>query len=500
MSRRLLLIVAALALSAAVAFTVMSGWRAPLTTVGTVGHENHAATSEDDSPPRSGVSLDTRRQQLIGVRTVRVEHSAMAPEIRAPGTVTYDETRQVEVNTRVDGWIRDLYADYTGRAVRRGEPLFTLYSPDLIAEQNDYLLALRGRSKLPGADPGGLSEYSDRLAAAARERLTRLEMTDAEIEDVARTGRPLETVMFRSPADGVIVEKAALRGMRVMAGQMLYRLADLSSVWVEAEIYETDLPVVRTGMRASVSLQGYPDRTFAGRVSYIYPLVTQETRTVRVRIVLANRDGLLKPNMLATVGLQTAASHALVAPADALVDTGSQQLVFVAEGRGRFSPREVRVGRRSAGQVELLSGVNDGDEIAASATFFLDSESQLRGALQNYESPQNRPSDMEHAAFDVTFRTEPDPPHTGENTFIALIKDGDGQPIADADVNVVLFMPPMPAMNMPAARSDAKLIATGGGLYRGTGQLMIPGRWDATVTFSRAGQKLGARQFAVVAQ
>ena len=499
MSRRLL-IVGALTISAFVALVVARGWRPSSEAAGTTGHDSHAMQSEMTTTPRADVSLDTRRQQLIGVRTVRVGHAVMAPEIRAAGTVTYDETRQVEVNTRIDGWIRELYADYTGRAVKSGEPLFTLYSPDLIAEQNDYLLALRGRSKLAVSDPGGLADYSDRLAAAARERLLRLQMTDAEIDEVARTGRAAETVTFRSPATGVIVEKAALRGMRVMAGQMLYRLADLSTVWVEAEVYETDLPMVRTGMRASISVAGYPDRTFAGRISYIYPLVTQETRTVRVRIVLGNPGGLLKPNMLATVTLQAPESHALLVPVDAVVDTGTQQIVFVADGAGRFTPREVRVGRRTAGQVELLSGVTDGDQVAASATFFLDSESQLRGALQKYEPQQGTPADTASAEFDVTFRTEPDPPHTGENTLVVGLKDSNRQPISDADVKVVLFMPPMPTMNMPAARSEATLVAAGGGLYRGTAEVMIPGRWTVTVSVARAGTTLGARQFAVVAK
>jgi multidrug efflux pump subunit AcrA (membrane-fusion protein) len=500
MSRRRLLIVAALTISGSVAIAVARGWRPSVAAVGRSGPDSHTTQSEEDTPPRADVLLDTRRQQLIGVRTVRVAHAVTAPEIRAAGTVAYDETRQVEVNTRIDGWIRELYADYTGRLVRRGEPLFTLYSPDLIAEQNDYLLAVRGRSKLPLSDPGGLSDYSDRLAAAARERLLRLEMTDAEIDEVARTGRAAETVAFRSPATGVIVEKAALRGMRVMAGQMLYRLADLSTVWVEAEVYETDLAMVRTGMRASVSFPSYPDRAFAGRISYIDPLVTPETRTVRVRIVLANSSGLLKPNMLATVMLQAPESHGLLVPADALVDTGTQQLVFIADGTGRFTPREVRVGRRSPGGVEVLSGVKEGDEVAASATFFLDSESQLRGALQNYEPTPATQAEATVLALDVTFRTEPDPAHTGENTFVVGLKDSNGQPIADAAVKVVLFMPPMPAMNMPAARSEATLVAAGGGLYRGTAEVMIPGRWTVTVNVARAGKPLGARQFAVVAK
>jgi len=500
MSRRLLLVVGALTISASVALSVARGWRPSLAVVATSGHDSHTSQSEEDTTPRADVSLDTRRQQLIGVRTVRVAHAVMAPQIRAAGTVTYDETRQVEVNTRIDGWIRELYADYTGRVVKRGDPLFTLYSPDLIAEQNDYLLALRGRSKVASPDPGGLSDYSDRLAAAARQRLLRLEMTDAEIDEVARTGRAAETATFRAPATGVIVEKAALRGMRVMAGQMLYRLTDLSTVWVEAEVYETDLAIVRTGMRASVSLPGFPDRTFAGRISYIYPLVTPETRTVRVRVVLANPGGLLKPNMLATVTLQAPESHALLVPADALVDTGTQQLVFVADGSGRFTPREVRVGRRSAGQVELVSGVADGDEVAASATFFLDSKSQLRGALQKYEPLPNTSSEAEQPLLDVTLRTDPDPPHAGENMFIVELKDSNGQPIVDADVKAVLFMPPMPTMNMPAARSDATLIAAGGGVYRGSAQVMIPGRWTVTVNVARAGKPLGARQFAVMAK
>jgi hypothetical protein len=258
--------------------------------------------------------------------------------------------------------------------------------------------------------------------------------------------------------------------------------------------------MVRTGMRASVSLHAYPNRTFAGRVSYIYPLVTQETRTVRVRIVLANPDGLLKPNMLATVTLQAPPSHALVVPADALIDTGTQQLVFVAEEKGRFMPREVRVGRRSPGQVELLSGVTEGEEVAASATFFLDSESQLRAALQNYEPSQAGQGAGPVAALDITFRTEPDPPRPGENTVTVSVKDANGQPIVDAAVSVVLFMPPMPTMNMPAARSDTKLIAAGGGLYRGTAEIMIPGRWNVTVNVARADKQLGGRQFAVVAQ
>lgn len=501
MTKRLLLIVAVLVGVGAAVFLMIRQQRGAPVSAATSGDDGHAAQSEEQpGTPRSDIALDTRRQQLIGVRTVRVERGSMAPDIRAAGTVAYDETRQVEVNTRVDGWIRDLYADYTGRTVRRDDPLFTLYSPDLIAEQNEYLLALHGASTAPRGDANNVADYADRLAAAARERLLRLEISPAEIDQLVQTGRAAETITFRSPANGIIVEKTAVRGMRVTAGQMLYRLADLSTVWVEAEVYETDLPAVRVGARAVVSLQAYPDRTFAGRVAYIYPAVTPETRTVRVRLSLANPEGLLKPNMLATVTLQAPQSNGLLVPADAVVDTGTQQLVFVAEGDGRFSPREVRLGRRLEGKVEVLSGVKEGDAVAASATFFLDSESQLRGALQNYAASPAPPGAASTAALNVTFRTEPEPPHTGDTTFVVTVKDAGGQPIADADASVVLFMPAMPSMNMPAMKSETKLVAASGGVYRGTGRIMTPGRWDVTVTVSRAGKPLGARQFAVVPQ
>src|SRR5262245_34562805 len=203
MTKRLLLVAAMLIGVGLVAFAIT--WQRVVTTPATSNHDGHQAQPEDESAtPRADVALDTRRQQLIGVRTVRVERASVAPEIRAAGTIAYDETRQVEVNTRVDGWIRDLYADYTGRAVRRGDPLFTLYSPDLIAGQHEYLLALRGASAMPHDDTGSLTDYSDRLAAAARERLLRLEMTPTEVDQLARTGQPSETVTLRAPADGVV--------------------------------------------------------------------------------------------------------------------------------------------------------------------------------------------------------------------------------------------------------------------------------------------------------
>jgi RND family efflux transporter MFP subunit len=443
---------------------------------------------------------------LIGVRTVAARHEVLAPEIRASATVTYDETRQAEINTRVDGWIKDLMADYTGRPIRRGEALLTLYSPDILATQNEFLLAQRGQEHAGHAPSEEFRQYAERIVAAARERLIRLEMTPEEIDALEKSGRAVDTITFRSPVSGVIVEKAALRGMRVMAGQMLYRVVDLSSVWVEAQVYENDLANVRTGAAATVTVQGYPEKTFTGRVTYIYPTVTEQTRTIRVRVALPNPGLLLKPNMLATVTIQAPQSHALVVPADAVVDTGTQQLVFIADGDGRFTPRTVRVGHRGAGNVEIVSGLEDGELVASGATFFVDSESQLRGALQNYLPPATAEAGSaahaghETSAVAITFGTEPNPATTGDVTLMVTVKDAAGTPVADANVSVVLFMPAMPSMNMPAMKTDARLLALGNGTYRGTAQIMTPGRWDVTVAVARGGQSLATRQFAVVAR
>ena len=461
-----------------------------------------AAMDGEDGPvtPRAEVQIDARRQQLIGVRTVATRHTTLAPEIRVAGTVTYDETRQTEINTRVDGWIRELRADFTGRAISRGEPLFTIYSPDLIATQNEFLLALRGTATSAGTDDP-TQRYAERLVEAARDRLLRLDMTAEEIDRLTQTGRPLETITFRSPASGVIVEKTAVRGMRAMAGQTLFKVADLSAVWVEAEVSERDLANVRIGTRATVSVPAYPDRQFVGTVSYIASVVEPETRTIRTRIALANPRGLLKPNMVATVTLRSVESHVLVVPTDAVVDTGTQQLVFLAEGDGRFVPRDVQLGRRAGGEVEILAGLELGDEVAASATFFLDSESQLRGALQDYQPAVQSTATAAHAAtLTVTFRPDPDPPRTGELSLVVTVKDADGRPVSDADVSISLFMPPMPSMNMPAMKDHVKLVATGNGEYRGSGQLIMAGRWDVTVRVDRGGHTVATQQFGMAAK
>jgi len=502
--------VAVIAVAAVLALTpagrAIRGWwaDAPASPAPAAGDTGNPAPPAGASavPARGEVTIDPRRQQLIGVRTVPVRRGDMAREVRATGIVRVDETRQTEISTRADGWIRDLRANYTGRTIARGEPLFTLYSPVLVAAQNEYLLAVRGHSRAAGSELTSVHEYASRVRLAARERLLRWDMTEADILELEQRGQPAETVTFRSPAAGTIVEKTAVEGMRVMAGQTLFRVADLSVVWVEADVPEQDMSSVRVGQPGAVTLDAYPEGPLTGRTTYIYPTMDDATRTARVRLQFPNRGGRLRPGMFATVVLTAPDAAALLVPVDALLDAGRDQLVFVALGDGRFEPRPVTVGRRSRDEIEILTGLMEGEQVATGAAFFLDSESQLRAAIDSYQPPQGAAAAPSIAAerLDITFRALPDPPRAGENMFEVTVRDPAGQPVSDADVAVTFFMPAMPAMSMPAMRNQAKLPSGGGGVYRGSGQVVMGGRWDVTVDVSRGGQRLGSRQFAIVAR
>jgi Cu(I)/Ag(I) efflux system membrane fusion protein/cobalt-zinc-cadmium efflux system membrane fusion protein len=447
------------------------------------------------------VVIDPRRQQLIGVRLVTVRRTAMTREVRAPGVVRFDERRQAEISTKVDGWIRELRADYTGRTISRGEPLFTLYSPGVLAAQNEYLLAMRGHVQAANSELPSVRDYSERLHRASRERLLRWDLTDADIRELEERGSAIDTVTFRSPVSGTIVEKAAVEGMRVTAGQTLFRVADLSVVWVEADVPEEDQDVIRLGRRATVVLNAFPGEPLRGRTTYVYPTVDEKTRTTKVRFEFANRAGRLKPGMFATVQLSGGDAAALTVPNDALLEADTDRLVFVALGEGRFEPRRVMVGRRTREEVEIVEGLEVGEQVATGAAFFLDSESQLRAAIQSYQRPPgDNAAPSPGPGLDINFQPQPDPPRTGENTLEVTVRTAEGQPVTDADVTVTFFMPAMPTMNMPAMRNQAKLPPAGGGVYRGSGQVMMAGRWDVTVDVSHGGQRLGSRQFAVVAR
>ena len=467
------------------------------------GMDMPAAQEEMDATmtdPRVAITLDLRRQQLIGVRTALVERGMATRMVRTVGAVRYDETRLTDVNLKVGGWIRELYVDYTGRAVQVGDPLFTLYSPELLTTMQEYLLAMRTREQVDQSQIPDAREYADRLVAAARQRIELWDLPADQLEALDASGEAQTAVTFRSPAGGYVIEKHAVEGMYVEPGETLYQIADLSSVWVEADVYEQEMAVVREGLAATVTLDAYPGEQVTGRIVYLYPFVEPNTRTVRVRFEVPNPAGRLRPGMYANVVLEAPVGLSTTIPTNALLDSGSRQLVFVAEGSGYFQPRDVRAGQRLGEQVQILAGLDEGERVATNAAFFLDSESQLRASVQAFEPAPEMAQAGAGEQLEITFRSTPDPPRTGESTFEVTVRDAEGRPVADAEVSVTFFMAAMPSMNMPAMRNDAALLHAGDGVYRGSGQVIMAGRWDVTVTVTRGGMRLGSRQLSFVAR
>ena len=458
-----------------------------------------ATGAAEPGSQRAPVAIDARRQQLIGLRTARAERERLARTIRAVGLVRYDETRLADVNLKLEGWIRDLFVDATGQFVRRGDPLFTLYSPDLLTTQNEYLLALTSRDQLRQSQIADVREQADRLVETARRRLDLWDLPADQLALLDETRKPQTTMTFRSAVTGHVIEKRALKGMRVTAGESLYRIADLSVVWVEADFYEREIALVRTGQRAVVTLDAYPGEQFFARVVYVYPYVEEATRTVRVRFEMANPRGRLKPGMYANVELSIPIGEGVVVPTNALIDSGRRQIVFVSLGDGYFEPRDVTVGQRFERTVQILRGLDAGEEVATAANFFIDADSQLQAALQGFE-PLPAPAAPGGPTLQIAVKTVPDPPKAGENQAMVTVTDADGQPVEGADVTVGLFMAAMPSMNMPAMKSDAKLPHAGGGVYRGVCNILMLGRWDVTITVSKDGKRLGTRQLSLVAR
>ncbi len=451
--------------------------------------------------PRAEVNIDPRRQQLLGVRTAPAERRMLTRSIRAVGSVRYDETRLADVNVKVAGWIEALHVDYTGQFIEAGQPLFTLYSPELLTTQQEYLLALETRDQLRTSQIAEARDHADRLVEAARQRLTLWDLPPDEIESLEDRGATHRTMLFRTPVGGFIIEKQVVQGQHVTAGMSLYTVADLSVVWVEADVYEHELSLVREGMPASVTVDAYPENQFRGRIIYIYPYVEERTRTVRVRVELANPRGRLKPGMYANVALDAAIGEGVVVPANALLDSGAEQYVFLSQGDGYFEPRAVVVGPRLGEAVQILEGLDGTEIVATNATFFIDSESQLRAALQGFEPlPAAEEGGAPRERLDIQFRSQPDPPHSGANVFEVTVADANGRPVIDADVSVIFYMAPMPTMSMPAMQTDAALSHQGGGIYGGRGEVLMAGRWDVTVVVSRKGQQLDSRVLTLVAR
>lgn len=325
------------------------------------------------------VTIDPARQQLIGLRTAPVTRGPVGTAWRTSGRVAVDETRVRRVNVKIGGFVERIFVDFVGRPVKRGDPLLALYSPELVAAQDEYLLAVKTRDSL--AKAGGADHGGDALVAAARRKLTLWDVPDSELERLAQTGEPMKSLTFRSPLSGVVTKKDVVEGMRLEAGAMPYEIVDLSTVWVLADVYETELRHVKSGLEATLELKAFPNREFHGKVVFIDPVLDPKTRTVKVRLSFPNPAGELKPEMFGEVVLRAAPREGLRIPADAVIDSGTEQIVFVALGEGKFQPRKVKLGATDRAHVEVVDGLGEGEEVVTRANFLVDSESRLRASL-----------------------------------------------------------------------------------------------------------------------
>jgi len=316
----------------------------------------------------SGVPIDRGEAARLGITFARASDRAITTSVRAVGVLKYAEPRRAYVNARVSGWVEKLYADYVGKSVTAGQPLLALYSPDLVSAQEEYLLARRLRD--------------DTLAASARRRLALWDIPTDQIDSLEVRGSVTRTLTLRAPRSGEIVEKNVIEGQAVQAGTNLFLIADRAELWVDVAIFEQDAAAVRVGTPATIIVDAVPGRTFQGRVTFIYPQLDEKTRTLTARVQVANAAGTLRPGMYATAELARAGRRAVSVPLRAVLPTGTTDLVFVNRGDGRFVPREVRVGARGDSLVEIVQGLKPGDEVVASATYLLDSESNLAAAIQ----------------------------------------------------------------------------------------------------------------------
>ncbi len=478
--------------------------------------------------PFVAVTVPTIVRQSIGVRSAPVSYATLEQEIRAVGTVGYDERRLTQVTLKTSGWVREVFVNSTGQPVRKGDPLLTFYSPDLLATQDEYLLAMKMQAQLATSPLDDAKANAAALVASARERLRLWDVTDEQIATLEHRGQGSPVLMVYAPSSGMVLKREALPGKYVEPGTILYEIADLSTVWIHAEIYESEMAAVKVGLPVTVTFAAYPGRSFHGKVAYVYPTLNTEARTVRVRLELPNPKLTLKPGMYGNVVVRTDMGKTLVVPKEAVLDTGLRQLVFIDRGEGRYEPMAVKLGRQGRDRVEILEGLKEGDRVVTSANFLLDAESkltsassmqammgrigmadwQMRGA---YEAKMEGMKGMKGmsgmpgmapgagkaisesrtvAGYVLTLTTLPETLKAGDVLLRLKLTDQAGQPVTDAQVAFVYTMP-MPGM----IDSKAPAHYTNNGFYEGTALFGMAGTWVVTVNVTVPGQPPIVEQF-----
>jgi RND family efflux transporter MFP subunit len=421
---------------------------------------------EGEDEAESGLKISPEKVQKLGVRTAAAKMQMLDRSVRASGRVEIDESRTCTVTAKFEGYIERLYVNTSGQPVGRGQPLFEVYSPELVSAQGEYALAAQGVGKLNEA--GGEAQGAMRqLAESSLQRLKNWDISDEQVKALARSGEAKRTLTFRSPVAGVVTEKKAVQGMRFMPGEALFQIADTSSVWVQADVFEQDIAAVHVGQKAKIRINAYPGEVFEGRIAYVYPTLKAETRTVPVRIELPNPRGRLKPAMFADVDIPSGGTApVLTVPASAVIDSGARQTVVVQLGEGRFEPRPVKLGQRGGEFVQMLDGVKEGEQVVVTANFLIDAESNLKAALggmQKSEASAVKPVSVGHKV------------------------DGTLNAIDLAAGIVTISHGPVASLNWPAMKMDFVLANPGlvSGIAPGAGVVIEfverkPGEWVIT--------------------
>jgi len=458
------------------------------------------AASTMHETPLAPIQLTPQRMQSIGIVLGKVESKPVNSELRLYGNVQVDERRQAYVQTRFAGWIRKVYADATGNFIGKGQPLFTVYSPDLVSTQQEYLLAKENSEALQKSSVSGVASGASSLFSAAKERLLQWEVSPAEIEKLDQVGKAITDLTINSPVSGYITVKNALPNMYVQPETMLYTIADLSDVWVLAQVFQSDAGKIKPGDPAEITVDSYPARVLNGRVDYILPQFDVNTRTLSVRMVFPNPGLKLRPGMYVNVRAKLPMGRQLVVPASAAFHSGTKNLVFVYGGEGSIEPREVELGPQVGDELVITKGVKAEEQIVTSANFLIDSEAQLQAAAGAFVPPppgagqaasMNTPAQQQ---ANVELTTDPEPPHKGSNVVRVKLTGQDGKPITGANVTVTFYMAAMPAMGMAAMKTVINASDKGGGVYEGKGDLGSGGTWQVTIRAQQNGQTIANKQ------
>jgi Cu(I)/Ag(I) efflux system membrane fusion protein/cobalt-zinc-cadmium efflux system membrane fusion protein len=413
------------------------------------------------TPPASAetalvpVQISAQRLQSIGVKIGKVERKLMEDEIRTTGIVAIDETKLAYIQVRFSGFIEKVFVDATYQHIHKGQPLFTIYSPDLVATEREYLVAKQNQQQVAQSTVPGVASSAASLLEATSERLKQWGVPQQEIARLESTGQVQQELEFDSPVSGYITERNALPSVAVQPEMRLFTVADLSSVWVQAQVFQNDLGRITVGDPATLTVNSFPGRTFRGRVDFIYPQLDADTRTAKVRIISSNSDLQLKPGMFVNVSLKVPMGRQLVIPASGVLQSGTRQIAFVERSDGYLDPRDLELAPRVGDDFIVMKGLKAGEQIVTSANFLIDSESQLQAARGSFVPPPpgaGAASAINAPQANADLTSEPNPPNKGNNVFRIRLTDSSGSPISGAEVSLTFFMPAMPAMGMAAMR------------------------------------------------